>query len=136
MSVEPHREAVELVHRPLVKAGFEAFAVDDGGEDLEPVTSQEAVVDAVLAVWEAWVHYRRKGATASAGSVWLVLVNDPWETVTDWRYSKGDPDGFDAALEEASTKLEQVLGPKTDSTGGLTVYDVDAGAFLTAEEKG
>lgn len=78
----------------LAAAGFNATAVDDGGERVK-CRDPLAAMEAVFAVDEAVLFVKRRGS--SEHGVKLVLGNGE-DVISDWAYS-GDADGFNAFMD-------------------------------------
>ena len=79
----------------LRKDGFRPDYVYDGGDHIR-VTSAKAAMEVVFSVDEATLQFRKPGF--SRHGVLLILGNGV-DVISDWNYSLGDPDGFDAAMD-------------------------------------
>lgn len=92
--------------RYLKKNGWECYKVYDGGENVM-VSSEQAAMDAICAVDEAYAYFRKD---KKSHYIYFVRGNAPWEVVSDWSYAEGDPDGFnklmDAELLPYTDKIE------------------------------
>jgi hypothetical protein len=79
----------------LAAAGFEPCAVDDGGEVIKAHDAKSAM-ETIFSVDDAWLLMRKAGGKRHA--IALVLGNGI-DVVSDWNYSEGDADGFNAAMD-------------------------------------
>lgn len=80
----------------LERAGWYPEAVQS--DDEVPTPDAKAVMEEVFNLDDAWVYFR-KSADGHSHSVRLVFGNDGWDCISDWRYSRDDADGFNAAME-------------------------------------
>lgn len=89
----------------IERAGFKVHSVNDGDE-LAPVSTAKEAMERVFAVDEASLRFYRGGRK---GRGFDGLSNDDWhgvllvlgngiDVISDWNYSEGDADGFDAAM--------------------------------------
>lgn len=112
MNIEKRQELERRLVRKLVRVmkehGWEATHVDDGGDEFEKVSGETQVMEAVFAVDEAQICFRKGDAYHW---VMIVLGNDGYDAIADWAYSEGDPDGFNAIMNgeisEYQDKLEK-----------------------------
>lgn len=78
----------------LGEKGFEPAAVYDG-DDWTKVDDGKAAMELIFNLDEAWLKFR---GVSNEHSVFFVMGNGA-EIISDWNYSEGDPDGFNAAAE-------------------------------------
>lgn len=97
-----------LVH--LRPSGWEAIEVYDGGDDPEPVTTDDEVISAVEAVDESAIRFRHIGGDGRKRHAVanIILGNDGWDCIYDnsIRY-----DDFAKLLDEVSEYAE-TLDPR------------------------
>lgn len=79
----------------LAAAGFAVVAVDDG-EEVTKTADAKAALELVFNLDEAWLYFR-KGRNGRRRVVFLVLGEGD-TIITDWSYTEGDADGFNAAM--------------------------------------
>jgi len=88
----------------LWDAGFSAVSVDDGSDRRIKCLDHEAVMEAVFAVDEALILVKSKQRRGSRMH-WIKVVGGNGEDIiSDWGYSDGDPDGFNACMESMNTE--------------------------------
>jgi hypothetical protein len=93
------RRVVWNLLRQLWDAGFHGAAVDDGGDRRIKCNDNKEVMEAVFAVDEAMLFVKSKERRGSR-THWIKLVGGNGEDIiSDWGYSEGDPDGFNAFME-------------------------------------
>ena len=78
----------------LAAAGFAVVSVDDS-EEVTKVADARAALELVFNLDEAWLKFR-KGRASHV--VFLVMGNGDC-IVSDWGYTEGDADGFNAAMD-------------------------------------
>lgn len=84
----------------LRAAGFAPYTVAGGDEGQTPTLTPEAVMEEVFDLDVACVGFVRVGAgPEEVGNVVLVRGNDGDDIISDWRWTAGDPAGFDAAMD-------------------------------------
>ena len=83
---------------------FLCVGVDDGG-DYHPTSTTVEAMEHVFALDDAELRFEHVG-TSRQYSVIIVLGNSPEEAVSDWSHTKGDPDGFSAAMDQFIDKLD------------------------------
>lgn len=103
MSVN-ERSAVERVITLLERKGFQVVGVYDGEETTHPKTPQE-VLDLVFNLDESSIRVRKEGGKEHGILIVLGNASDGSEVVSDWNYIEGDPDGFDAAMDEITSDV-------------------------------
>lgn len=83
----------------LAAAGFNVWAVDDGdGVNKSVRLDARAAMEAIFAVDDAWLFVKKRGRGNSEHGIKLVGGNGE-EIISDWGYSTGDADGFNAFME-------------------------------------
>lgn len=75
------RGGIQQVIRALKADAWELDFVYDGGDDDQPVSTETEAVNAVMAVDDAFLNFKRGDET---GWVRFVLGNDPDEVVCDY----------------------------------------------------
>lgn len=86
------------------KHGWDAIYVDDGGDEVEQTSSTEEVVEAVFAVDEATIAFKKGNKTCS---VWIILGNDGWDCIADYNFT----DEFDQIMKsEVDPYCEKLEG--------------------------
>lgn len=99
MSVE--RKVVRFLVREMKKAGWDAFAVDDG-EELVKCRTESDVIDAVFSVDESGIKFKKYvGGVCLRRSALIVLGNDGYDAIADYSLSNGEipEDDFDAIMD-------------------------------------
>ncbi len=89
------RRIVAALVAHLAAHGFQPVKVWDGEEEIT-ATDTKAVMELVFNLDEASVHFARPDGFSHA--VLLVLGNGE-DIVSDWNYTRGDTDGFSAAMD-------------------------------------
>lgn len=89
----------------LEAAGFAPHSVYDGEEETRVSNAKEAM-ELVFNLDEASLRFAKPGHREHG--VLLVLGNGE-DLVSDWNYSKGDCDGFDAAMEAFLDSIETLF---------------------------
>lgn len=84
----------------LAEGGWLPFAVDDGGDEVEHVSTVEEVIDVVFAVEEAWVLFRKE---ERRHSVYLILGNGE-DVVCD--HTLSNKDDFGELMDRVMTETE------------------------------
>jgi hypothetical protein len=101
--------AWNLVHY-LSLRDFNVIATFDGDAREQPATIK-AALELIFNLDEVSVRFRKIG-TRPDGKRWpehgvlLVLGNDGWDLVSDWNYTEGDADGFNATMDAFGDALE------------------------------
>lgn len=80
----------------LAKHGWQPVEVRSD-EDVKTPTAMD-VMEEVFNLDDAWVAFQKNG-TGPMRCIFIVLGNDGWDAISDWRYGTGDPDGFNAVME-------------------------------------
>jgi hypothetical protein len=117
--IELEKKVIRGLLRHMKKAGWAAWRVNDGEEMVPCMGIEKRVMDAVFAVDESsirfipvaaleWSPPVRK-AEVEHGAL-IVLGNDGWDAISDWNYSEGDADGFNAAMEAYSDEISKKYG--------------------------
>jgi len=78
----------------MERAGWKTLMVDDGDEETEAVDMKSAM-EVIFNLDECWLYFGNEHGTHG---VYLTL-GEGTTLVCDWRYSEGDADGFNAAME-------------------------------------
>lgn len=110
MSVEKRiaveKNVVRNLIREMKKAGWAAYAVDDGGyecgEGLVKCRLESEVMDAVFSVDESWIKFKKYvGGVCLKRSALIVLGNDGYDAIADYSLSNGEipEDDFDAIMD-------------------------------------
>jgi hypothetical protein len=90
----------------LAANGWRVASVYDGEEHVTTPTAQDAM-EAIFAVSEiVWLLFCKEGAKAHR--VMLVPGNRE-DLISDWHYSDGDADGFNACMEAIAFNIESLL---------------------------
>lgn len=92
--IEIERKVVRHLIRTARKHGFNLVRVWDGGENI-PVETENEALDAVFAVDEATIRFRRNGDAKTHCAV-IVLGNNGWDAIAD--SSMGE--GWDSVMDE------------------------------------
>lgn len=105
------------VERAIIKAliafldgyGFKPTFVFDGEENVKCSTAEKAI-EAITAVDESWLHFKAGKGVLGAGArkdhgVYLILGNGE-DVISDWRYSDGDADGFNKAMDAFTAMID------------------------------
>lgn len=78
-------------------AGFLVDSVDDGGDEgFERCDGMKSAMEMIFGVCEAWLRVSKDGKKMR--TIYLVLGNGV-DIISDWNYSEGDADGFNAAMD-------------------------------------
>lgn len=93
--IEMEKRIVRHLCDTLRSKGWIATHVNDGGDDDEPVSDTEEVVDAVFAVDTATIHFRKQVAPGIGKThfAMIVLGNDGYDCIADYSYSATDDFG-------------------------------------------
>lgn len=72
--------------RALKRAGWDVFAVNNGGEDDEPVNTESEAIEEATASDEAYLYVRERagGPGGDTAFVRFVLGNMPYEVICDY----------------------------------------------------
>lgn len=100
--IEIEKKVVRNLIREMKKAGWDAYAVDDGGDALEKCRLEKDVMDAVFAVEEAGIKFKKYvGGVCLKRSALIVLGNDGYDAIADYSLSNGEipEDDFDAIMD-------------------------------------
>lgn len=81
----------------LKSKGFELVAVFDGEEFTPIANDTKAAMELIFNLDEVSVRFQKKGF-AEHGI--LLCLGEGMTIITDWSYTKDDPDGFDLAMDE------------------------------------
>jgi len=92
---------VQGMIRALKREGWLPTRVNDGGDELLTVKNEKEAMDALFAVDEAAIGFSKGDAHHS---VYCVLGNGV-DVICDWNYSRGDVDGFNAAMGRITDRL-------------------------------
>lgn len=89
------RRIVAALCGHLKERGFEPIAVFDG-EERTKTSDAKSVMELVFNLDEASVRFKKAGHSEHGV---LLMLGEGDTIITDWNYTEGDPDGFDAAME-------------------------------------
>lgn len=104
MAIE--RRIIRRLLRDLYTAGWHVSYIDDGGDEPVYVKTRQEAHSAVFAVDESRVYFKHgTGEDAPEHGV-FIIAGEGWSLITDWSYSKGDPDGFDAIVTAVTDYAE------------------------------
>ncbi|WP_454727908.1 MULTISPECIES: hypothetical protein [Cupriavidus] len=106
------RRVVANLLAHLERAGFAPLAVYDG-DDYTKVSDAVAAMELIFNLDEASLRITRPGTTIEHG-ILLVLGNGE-DIISDWNFTRGDPDGFSAAMD-AFDVAAYAVGPDTVAT--------------------
>ncbi len=84
--------------------GFEVREVHDG-DDWKRVHSIKGAMELAFNLDECLVRVSQVGTRRDGHRIFFVWGNDGWDSINDWSYADGDPDGFDAAMEDFDPEL-------------------------------
>lgn len=98
--VRRERRVVWNLIKHLHANGWTVCKVYDGDEYTETSTAVSAL-EVIFNLDDAWVGFISDSRTHY---VRLVLGND-LEVISDWNFTDGDPDGFDAAMEKFDAEV-------------------------------
>lgn len=111
--MEIERKVVRFLVREMKKAGWEAYAVNDG-EALVKCATEKDVMEAVFSVEESWIEFNKTvGVGYIKRTAYIVLGNDGWDAIADNSLSTPEipEDNFDAVMDGPVTdycnKLEE-----------------------------
>ncbi len=79
----------------MERAGWKVQGVHDG-DDFTEAPDMKSAMELIFNLDDAGLYFEKGG---SDHRVLLILGND-MDIVSDWNYSHGDPDGFNAAMEK------------------------------------
>ena len=82
----------------LTSAGFLIVGVDDGDDKPVKCSDAMAAMEAVFAVDQARLLFKKPGTRGSSHAILLIGGNGE-SVISDWNYTAGDPDGFNAIME-------------------------------------
>lgn len=106
MNVEKRIAVEKKVVRHLCdtmrKHGWDAIYVDDGGDEAEQTNSTDEVVEAVFAVDEATIAFKKGRMTCF---VQIILGNDGWDCIADYSFT----DEFDKIMKEEVDPFSDAL---------------------------
>ena len=86
--IEIEKKIVRHLCDTMAKHGWIAKSVDDGGDEWEPVKSTNEVVEAVFAVDEAHIVFKKTdGDKTTRCAVFIVLGNSGWDCIADYSYT-------------------------------------------------
>lgn len=84
------RKVVRHLIRTTKKHGWDAIAVDNGGDEWEPTHLEREVMDHVFSVDESSIKFHKEVAgKGMTHYVNIVLGNDGWDCISDYSYSEG-----------------------------------------------
>lgn len=111
MNVEKRLEVERKIVRHLCdtmrKHGWDAVYVDDGGDEAEITRTTEEVIEAVFAVDEATIAFRKDGKKPMTCFVQIILGNDGWDCISDYSFT----DEFDQIMKsEVDPYCEKLEG--------------------------
>lgn len=86
----------------LNASGWAVVKVYDGDEYTHTVSEKQAL-EVIFNLDDAQVGFKKEGPTKTH-YVKLVLGND-LDIISDWNYSEGDPDGFNAVMEKFDAEV-------------------------------
>lgn len=100
------RRIVAALIAHVLSAGFKLHSVNDGDE-ITPVSTAKEAMELIFNLDEASLRFYkggRKGETQDALSAddWhgvLLVLGNGIDIVSDWNYSTGDADGFNATMD-------------------------------------
>jgi hypothetical protein len=116
--IELEKRIVRGLIRHMKKAGFSPFRVNDGGEMIYVDGSERRAMNAVFAVDESSLRFAptevanrllRDEAIEREHGVLLICGNGI-DIISDWTFTDGDPDGFNAAMDAYSDKVNEIEG--------------------------
>lgn len=103
--------------RLMKKAGWKAYAVNDGEEFHRGLKTEKEVMEHAFAVEEASIYFKNpslkykddegKEHTVSHHA-YLVFGNDGYDVVADWSYGEGEGDTFDEVMEQLSVYTDAI----------------------------
>lgn len=101
-SMPPHvrreqRIVWNLIHHLHQNGGWTVARVEDG-ETRPKVTSAKAAMELLFNLDDAWLGFSNT-ASKRTHYVRLIFGND-MDVISDWTFSEGDPDGFNAAMDK------------------------------------
>jgi hypothetical protein len=146
MSRYTENEKRRLIERGIVRAlighmrhkGWTAWRTFDGDGFEYPMGDTDAVMAAVFNLDEVSVRFtrdakpgREAASTLKRGEHGVLLVLGNGEDVlSDWNYSQGDPDGFNAAVESFTAQDGESFGRDLGEVGMRAATDADRVAVL------
>lgn len=96
------RRIVANLINHLAAACFVPVAVDDGGERVKCNTAKEAM-ETIFSVDESHLIVGKLGAPKNHAI--LLIGGNGVDIVSDWNYTQGDPDGFNAVMAAFDSNL-------------------------------
>lgn len=99
--IEIEKKVVRNLIREMKKAGWEAYAVNDG-EELVKCRLESEVMDAVFSVDESGIKFKKNvGGVCLKRSALIVLGNDGYDAIADNSLSNPEipEDDFDAVMD-------------------------------------
>lgn len=97
-NVKIERRIVWNLIDKLAAAGFLVVGVDDGDDKPVKCADAMAAMEAVFAVDDCRLLIKKPGTRGSSHAILLVGGNGE-DIISDWNYTTGDPDGFNAFME-------------------------------------
>lgn len=97
-NVKIERRIVWNLIDKLAAAGFLVVGVDDGEDKPVKCADAMAAMEAVFAVDDCRLLIKKPGTRGSSHAILLVGGNGE-DVISDWNYTTGDPDGFNAFME-------------------------------------
>jgi hypothetical protein len=92
------RRAVWALCHHMEERGWSVHTVYDGEEETHVATPKDAM-ELIFNLDEASLRFYRTGHDATKWHGVLLILGNGEDIISDWNYSKGDPDGFNAAME-------------------------------------
>ena len=92
------RRIVASLIAHLERKGFAVASVYDGEEETKIYTAKDAM-ELIFNLDEASLRFWDISASPSRPHGVLLVVGNGEDIISDWNYSTGDPDGFNAAME-------------------------------------
>lgn len=95
------RQIVWGMFRFLKANGFHVVGVHDG-EQLEKVSTPKAAMEVIFNLDDSRVLVQKPGHKSH---VILLIAGNGMDIISDWGYTEGDPDGFNAVMDAFLGKL-------------------------------
>lgn len=92
-----------LIHH-MVRKGWDVASVYDGDDDTV-VRERKAAMELIFNLDEARLYFKKKHRTEVITHGVLLVMGNGEDILTDWNYSAGDVDGFNAAMDEFKPEL-------------------------------
>lgn len=94
----------------LERAGFAVHGVHDGDEYVK-TPDAKAAMELLFNLDEASLRFHKAGFSVHGVLLIFDNGNDGWDVISDWNYTKSDPDGFSATLDAF---LEDYILPRSN----------------------